>query len=298
MDAAGRRAAKKLKSSVQKGAVSVKINLNKVRVNARSLTTSMRAAGKRGATALNSEVTKGVSKTVRITKKLGTDINRQMDEAWKRMQTRASTAMDTLCATVTQDAQRAANAVRIAFETMVIKIPEPELPEIKVTRQTVTYGGGRSQGQVEIPKFTTVWHAEGGIFKKPTLFGTAPGVRHGVGESGPEAVLPLDLLWQRLGDIVNGYSRDWVDQLLIRLSRLEGVPAGQGPQQMQPIMISEGAFVFQTTYNPTYNLNGTASEEDIMRADRASQKELKRMFEKMWKEYKKDLERTLFRKTR
>lgn len=298
MDSAGRKSAKRLKTGLQREAGSAKVNLNKVKVNAKPLASSMKSAGKRGASALNTEITNGASKAARTTKKLGTDINRQMDEAWTKMQTQARMAMNTLCTIVTQDAQRTANAVRTAFETMVIRIPEPKLPEIKVTRHTVSYGGGagRSQGSVEIPKFTTVWHAQGGIFKKPTLFGTASGA-HGVGESGPEAVLPLNLLWQRLEDTMDEYGRGWVDKLLDRLSRLDSTSAGQDYRQMQPV-VSEGAFVFNAEYNPTYNINGNAPGQDVTKADRTSQKEFKKWFEKEMKEYQKELERRFFRPKR
>lgn len=42
-----------------------------------------------------------------------------------------------------------------------------------------------------IPSLAIDWHAAGGIFNKPTLFQSGGGL-HGVGEAGPEAVLPLN----------------------------------------------------------------------------------------------------------
>ncbi|MED3795872.1 tape measure protein [Lysinibacillus capsici] len=42
-----------------------------------------------------------------------------------------------------------------------------------------------------LPKIDIQWHAKGGVFNKPTLFNTASGM-HGVGEAGPEAILPLN----------------------------------------------------------------------------------------------------------
>ena len=44
-----------------------------------------------------------------------------------------------------------------------------------------------------VPKLTVNWNAEGGIFDKPTIFGTARGLQ-GVGEAGPEAIMPLSKL--------------------------------------------------------------------------------------------------------
>lgn len=349
MENAGRRAAQKLKGTLQRGAGSAKVSLGRVKIDAKPLISSMRAAGRKGAAALNTEVTKGASRAVRTIKKLGTDMDRQMDVAWRRIQTQARAAMSALSAIVAQDAQRAADSIRRAFESMVIKIPEPRLPEIKVTRETVTYGNGRSQGHVEIPKFTTIWHAEGGIFKKPTLFDTESGV-HGVGEAGAEAVLPLDALWAKLKEILDagrppilpdiptlqvqaaaperaavGSSPDtpgmrtlrniWerlegilddrdkpegpslIETLLEKLSSVGGQTKGGYPQQMQPAMeAGSGEAVLHIEYSPVYHLHGSASAEDVQKADKVNQKEFKRWFEKMWREHEKDLERTAFRR--
>ena len=51
--------------------------------------------------------------------------------------------------------------------------------------------------KLKIPKFDGInWYAKGGIFDDPTVFGDI-----GIGEKGPEAVLPLDPLWERLDRI-------------------------------------------------------------------------------------------------
>jgi len=59
-------------------------------------------------------------------------------------------------------------------------------------------------------KFTTQWqkygkenpgpgkHAKGGIFPRATLLASASGAQHIVGEKGPEAILPLNTLWNQM----------------------------------------------------------------------------------------------------
>lgn len=42
-----------------------------------------------------------------------------------------------------------------------------------------------------IPKLSVSWHAEGAIFKKPTIL-------HGLGDAGEEAALPLDPFWSKM----------------------------------------------------------------------------------------------------
>ena len=58
-----------------------------------------------------------------------------------------------------------------------------------------------------VPKLNIDWYAKGGIFTSPTLLA-------GVGEAGPEAVLPLDRLWKEMaklnggGVVINVYASD------------------------------------------------------------------------------------------
>ena len=49
-----------------------------------------------------------------------------------------------------------------------------------------------------IPDLSIAWNADGGIFTRPTIFDTANGLQ-GVGEAGPEAILPLSKLPELLG---------------------------------------------------------------------------------------------------
>lgn len=43
-----------------------------------------------------------------------------------------------------------------------------------------------------VPKLKVAWNAAGGIFNRPTIFNTANAGLQGVGEAGPEAILPLN----------------------------------------------------------------------------------------------------------
>lgn len=53
-----------------------------------------------------------------------------------------------------------------------------------------------------LPKLSVKWNADGGIFDRPTIFSTPYGLQ-GVGEAGPEAIMPLSKL-QDLLDMNNG----------------------------------------------------------------------------------------------
>lgn len=73
------------------------------------------------------------------------------------------------------------------------------LPELKVPK--ISISGEFSLKPLSVPTFGISWHKDGGIFEKATLFNTASGM-HGVGEAGPEAVLPLNR--ETLGGIGQG----------------------------------------------------------------------------------------------
>ena len=54
-------------------------------------------------------------------------------------------------------------------------------------------------GGLKIPKFDRLaWYAKGGIFDSPTIAG--------IGEAGPEAVVPLDKLWSKFDEMTAAMS--------------------------------------------------------------------------------------------
>lgn len=85
------------------------------------------------------------------------------------------------------------------------------LPKIKLPHFSIQPKGWQLGDLLKgsIPSLGIDWHADGIIFKKPTVVG-----KHGFGEAGPEATMPLDTLWDqmdgmfaRMADsIVNGMS--------------------------------------------------------------------------------------------
>lgn len=67
-----------------------------------------------------------------------------------------------------------------------------KLPKIKMPTFSVSGSANPLKWLEEgVPKLSVNWNAAGGIFDKPTIFNTASGLQ-GVGEAGPEAILPLN----------------------------------------------------------------------------------------------------------
>ena len=69
-------------------------------------------------------------------------------------------------------------------------LPKLKVPKITVSAGKAPYG---IAGKGKLPSFNVKWNAEGAIFSKPTIFNTAQGLQ-GVGESGAEAIAPIDKL--------------------------------------------------------------------------------------------------------
>lgn len=69
-----------------------------------------------------------------------------------------------------------------------------KLPHFKLT-------GKFSLKDMTVPKLSVDWYAQGGIFDQPTIAG--------IGESGPEAVVPLDKFWEKMDKIADGAGRTY-----------------------------------------------------------------------------------------
>ncbi len=238
--------------------------------------TSVSEAGSQAGTAFATGLTDSQMVTQAV-ETLGTDVNVAFDSTWSTAETTAETAMQKISQTVTTEAQTAAQAVKSAFENMTITIPKPKIPVIGVSESSVSYGSG---GNVSIPKFSVSWNALGGIFDQPTIFNTPAGMQ-GVGEAGPEAILPLDTLWDQMQDIVSRSVKEntggsMVDDLV---ASLQGA-GNSGENRYEPA----GSDSMVIHWSPTYNLYGSAGMNEIEKADGMSREEFGRYMDQWLKD--------------
>ena len=281
MTAAGTQGATAFTTGLNTGLSATTINTSALAVDTSGLTTTMTTAGTQGATAIGTGMTGNSHAVTQAATTLGNDVNTALDSGWNKANTSAQTAMQRLATTVTSAASSAASAVKAAFENMTITIPKPRIPVISVSTSSVSYGDG---GSVSVPNFSVSWNALGGIFDQPTIFNTPAGMQ-GVGEAGPEAVLPLDTLWAKMKEILNEAIAASGGASLIDafIEKLKGIGTGGGGGQ--PELAGAGGPTIQ--YSPVYNLYGSAGKEEIAEADKMSQAE----FNKLMKQYEKDQQR-------
>ena len=281
MTAAGTQGATAFTTGLNTGLSGTTINTSALAVDTSGLTATLTTAGTDGATAIGTGMTGNSQAVSQAATTLGNDINTALDSGWNKANTSAQTAMQRLATTVTDAARSAASAVKAAFENMTITIPKPRIPVINVSTSSVSYGDG---GSVSVPNFSVSWNALGGIFDQPTIFNTPAGMQ-GVGEAGPEAVLPLDTLWAKMKEILNEAIAASGGASLIDafIEKLKGIGTGGGGGQ--PELAGAGGPAIQ--YSPVYNLYGSAGKEEIAEADRMSQAE----FNELMKQYEKDQQR-------
>lgn len=281
MTAAGTEGATALSTGLNTGLTASAIDTSALTVDTSGLTATLTTAGTDGATAIGTGMTGNSQAVTQAATTLGDDVNTALDSGWNKANTSAQTAMQRLATTVTDAARSAASAVKAAFENMTITIPKPKIPVINVSTSSVSYGDG---GSVSVPNFSVSWNALGGIFDQPTIFNTPAGMQ-GVGEAGPEAVLPLDTLWAKMKEILNEAIAASGGASLIDafIEKLKGIGTGGGGGQ--PELAGAGGPTIQ--YSPVYNLYGSAGKEEIAEADRMSQAE----FNKLMKQYEKDQQR-------
>lgn len=184
-------------------------------------------------------------------------------------------------------------------------LPHLNLPHISVSGGVAPYG---IAGKGSLPKFSIDWYKNGGIMTKPTAFGINPesGNLMAGGEAGPEAIVPLSQLWEKMRSIIKGIidgnQNGQTGNALAALTEKIGAMA-QGasqtpigslvgnlmgtPNDPQPVPAG-GAPI---TYAPVYNFNGgTPTKDDLVEAEKMSQAE----FNEMMAQWQKDNDRKRF----
>ena len=110
-----------------------------------------------------------------------------------------STVFNAVKNAITNPIKKAQTAVKTAIGNIkkIINGAKLKLPKIKLPHFSIS--GKFSLDPPSVPKVNIKWYKTGGIFDSPTIAG--------IGEAGPEAVVPLDMLWNKLDNIAEASSQ-------------------------------------------------------------------------------------------
>lgn len=120
--------------------------------------------------------------------------------AFNGLKAKVASIFNAVKTAITKPIQTAVNLVRSGINKIksIINGAKLKLPKIKLPHFTIS--GKFSLNPPSIPKVGVKWYATGGIFDSPTIAG--------IGEAGPEAVVPLDTLWNKLDRIADASTGD------------------------------------------------------------------------------------------
>lgn len=98
---------------------------------------------------------------------------------------------DTITNTINGAKDAVSNAINAikGFFNFEWSLPRPKLPRFNISGGEAPWGFG---GKGSLPSIDITWFAKGGILTKPTIFGMNSNGLMGGGETGKEAVLPLN----------------------------------------------------------------------------------------------------------
>jgi phage-related protein len=101
----------------------------------------------------------------------------------------------------------------------------PTIPEIKLPHFSISPGGWELGDLLEgvVPSLGIDWYAKGAIFDKASLVGMNGSNAIGVGEAGPEAVLPIEVLKTYVAEAVASQNKALIEVLLLILAELKSL---------------------------------------------------------------------------
>ena len=124
---------------------------------------------------------------------------------WNNLKTNVGNTAENIRSTAIQKFEDIKNKIQEKIESARDKVRDAiekikgffdfdwKLPDIKLPHFSVS--GEFSLNPPSIPHFDVDWYKTGGVFDAPSVIG--------VGEAGPEAVLPLETLWKKLDEIAD-----------------------------------------------------------------------------------------------
>lgn len=106
--------------------------------------------------------------------------------------------------------QKAIDKIKSIINGAKLSLPHFKLPHFNISGGKLPWGIG---GKGSKPSISVSWYAKGGIFDDASLIG--------IGEKGPEAVVPLDPFWKRMDDLEKARASTYNNQVTVNVNGAE-----------------------------------------------------------------------------
>lgn len=162
-------------------------------------------------------------------------IRNTITSAWNGIKAVTTTVWNGIKSAIINPIQSAWNTVRGVINTIrnaVKNIFSGIVPRLHISLPRISVNGGEAPfgiaGKGKLPSFHVAWNKLGAIFSKPTIFSTDQGFQ-GVGEAGPEAVAPIDVLQKYVAEAVDNRNMN----LERKLDQVIGLMANYYPDALR-----------------------------------------------------------------
>lgn len=106
--------------------------------------------------------------------------------------------------------QKAIDKIKSIINGAKLSLPHFKLPHFNINGGKLPWGIG---GKGSKPSISVSWYAKGGIFDDASLIG--------IGEKGPEAVVPLDPFWKRMDDLEKARASTYNNEITVNVNGAE-----------------------------------------------------------------------------
>ena len=151
-----------------------------------------------------------------------------LSAAWASIKATASAAWNAVKTAITNPIQTAVNLVKAGIDKLksIVNGASLKLPHIKLPHFSIS--GKFSLNPPSVPSVSVSWYKTGGIFDSPSIVG--------IGEAGPEAVVPLDKLWDKLDKIAESAQGDGV---VINVYASPGMDVEQLARRVEAVLVRQ-----------------------------------------------------------
>lgn len=159
-------------------------------------------------------------------------IKNKVTGAWDAVKTKTVSVFNAVKSAIITPIQNAVDFIKNAvdkikgfFSGLRIELPHIKLPHFSLQ-------GEFSLMPPRVPTIGIDWYKTGGIFNSPTVYPI------GIGEAGPEAVVPLDTLWRKLDRIADS-KVSGERNITFNIYPTEGMSAREIAEEVRRIMIED-----------------------------------------------------------